>query len=144
MRDATCSLLKNRLNRFLYLEIKGHVAEPQVLRGHEPCQEDVDALPNAEWHRYHTVGRRGSVQTADEVGQVVQDGQIVFHHEDVAFGFLLFRENHENEKETTEMGSWGGRKRKNIIIIVFLVRRRENVRYTTAVANLRGDNLRFE
>lgn len=68
-----------------YLEVQGNVAEPQVLRGHEACEEDVDPLSNAEGHGHDAVGRGSAVQAADVVRQVVQDGQIVLHDENEAF-----------------------------------------------------------
>lgn len=38
---------------------------------------------DAEGHCDDSVGAGDSVQTADEVGQVIQHTQVVFHHDDV-------------------------------------------------------------
>ena len=49
-------------------------------------QEDIDAFTDGEGHRHHPVDAGLAVQDADEVGQVVQDGKIVLHYNDVSNG----------------------------------------------------------
>lgn len=44
---------------------------------------NVFTLSDAEGHGNDSIGARDSVQTADEVRQVVQHAQIVLHHDDV-------------------------------------------------------------
>eukprot|EP00968_Pinguiococcus_pyrenoidosus_P004549 scaffold301_cov243-Pinguiococcus_pyrenoidosus.AAC.54 len=72
-----------------HLELQRFLAEPQVLRGDEAGQEDVDALAHRERHGHDTVRARRAIQAADEVAQVVQNGQVVLHHEDVLVFVIL-------------------------------------------------------
>ena len=51
--------------------------EPNVLRPDVAGQEDVDAVPDVEGHRHHSVRAGQAVQAADEVGEVVQHRQVV-------------------------------------------------------------------
>lgn len=44
---------------------------------------------DAERHSDHTVGTWHTVQTADEVGEVIQHTQVVLHHNDVPEKYLL-------------------------------------------------------
>ena len=48
-----------------------------------PFEEDVDAVPDGEGHGDDAVSAGHAVETADVVGQVVQDGQIVLDDNDV-------------------------------------------------------------
>mmetsp|Transcript_16970 Transcript_16970/g.36917 ORF Transcript_16970/g.36917 Transcript_16970/m.36917 type:complete len:509 (-) Transcript_16970:689-2215(-) len=69
-----------------HLEGEGDLAEAQVLGGHEPREEDVDALAHAEGERHHAVGAGLAVQAADEVGEVIEDAQVVLHDNHVLGG----------------------------------------------------------
>ena len=68
------------------LEAQGLLAEPQVLGGNKPRQEDVDPLPHGERQRDDAVSARLPVEAADEVGEVVEDGQVVLDDDDVLLG----------------------------------------------------------
>ena len=59
------------------------VPEPQVFGGHEPGEEDVDALANPEGHCDDAVRAWFAVQAADVIRQVVQHRQVVLHDDDV-------------------------------------------------------------
>ena len=80
------------------------VSKPQVLGGDEARKEDVDALTHTKRHRHHAVpvanvtiyhcrnARAGAsraghaVEDADEVRQVVDDGEVVLHDDDKVAG----------------------------------------------------------
>lgn len=66
----------------IYLENKSCVSKAKILRRYEAIEEDVDAF--AYWWRFcdDAVGGWLAVEAADEVGQIVQHGQIVLdnHH----------------------------------------------------------------
>ncbi len=66
-----------------HLEDEGVLTEPEILRRNKAVQEDVDAFPHRKGHCDDAVSTWYAVQTADEVRQVVQHGEIVFHHDNV-------------------------------------------------------------
>lgn len=66
-----------------HLEVERPVAETKVLRGNPASEEDVDAFADREGHGHDTVGTRDTVEDADEVGEVVQHGEIVLDNNDV-------------------------------------------------------------
>src|SRR5262245_53408226 len=68
----------------LYLERKLSGSEAQVFGRHETRQKDVDAFTHTEWHSHHTIGAGLAVQTANEVGEVIEHAQIVLHHHHVS------------------------------------------------------------
>lgn len=93
------------VGRFSHFEHQRRFSEPQVLGGNVPVQEDVDTwrghvlrvhervhvhvcvtLSHAEGHGDDPVGAGDPVQAADEVGQIIQHAQVVFHHDDVPAG----------------------------------------------------------
>ena len=49
-------------------------------------QKDVDAFPHAEGHGDNPVGTWLAVEAANEVGEVVQNGKVVLHHNDILGG----------------------------------------------------------
>ena len=49
-----------------------------------PCQEYIDAVSDWERHGDYPVTSWDPVEAADVVGQVVEDGQVVLHHDDVS------------------------------------------------------------
>lgn len=53
-------------------------------------------LSDAEGHGDDSVGAGDAVQTADEVRQVVQNTQVVFHHDDVP-------ETHDDHQSRTQL-----------------------------------------
>ena len=59
------------------------VAETQVLRRHKTGEENVDAFANGEGHGDDAVRPGLPVQAANEVGQVIEHGQIVLDDDDV-------------------------------------------------------------
>lgn len=65
------------------LEGKLLVSEPHVLRWHKPRKEDVDTFSDCEWHGNDSISCWLSVQAADEIRQIIEDGQIVLDHNDV-------------------------------------------------------------
>lgn len=68
------------------LEAERVVTEPQVFCGDEAGEEHVDTLAHGEGHGDNTVGSRGSVEAADVVREVVQNGKVVLHDKDVTAG----------------------------------------------------------
>ena len=74
------------LARITDAELQRLVTETQVLGGNVTVQEDVDTFAHGEGGGDHTVDGRLSVENADVVGQVVEDGQIVLDDDDVAVG----------------------------------------------------------
>ena len=70
IKILTVSQLKN--TACSHLEDERLVSEPEVLRGHEAVEEDVDALAHAERGGHDAVGAGHAVQAADEVRQVVE------------------------------------------------------------------------
>lgn len=67
-------------------ELKGLLAETQVLCGNISIQEDVDTFADRGGKRHNTVDGRLSVKHTDEVGKVVQDRQIVLDDNDIVVG----------------------------------------------------------
>lgn len=59
------------------------VTETHLLSGDVASEENVDSLAHGEGHRDDTVSTRGSVEAADEVGEVVENGKIVFHNDHI-------------------------------------------------------------
>ena len=49
-----------------------------------PCQEYIDAVSDWERHGDYPVTSWDPVEAADVVGQVVEDSQVVLHHDDVS------------------------------------------------------------
>ena len=74
------------LARITDTELQRLVTETQVLGGNVTVQEDVDTFAHGEGSGDHTVDGGLSVENADVVGQVVEDGQIVLDDDDVAVG----------------------------------------------------------
>jgi len=74
------------LARITDTELQRFVTETQVLGGNVAIQEDVDTFAHGEGSGDHTVDGGLSVENADVVGQVVEDGQIVLDDDDVAVG----------------------------------------------------------
>lgn len=74
------------LARFSDTELQGLVAESQVLSGNITVQEDVDTFTHGEGSSNHTVHGGLTVENANVVGQVVENGQIVLDDDDVAVG----------------------------------------------------------
>lgn len=70
------SLSKNNLIvlGLLNLEGKLYVSESHVLRGNETSQEDIDTLPDRTWHGDHTVSTWHSIEAADEVREIIENG----------------------------------------------------------------------
>lgn len=65
------------------LECQFFLPEPHIFSGDKPSEEDVDSFSDGEGHGHHTVGRRLSVEAANEVREIVQDGEVVLHYDDV-------------------------------------------------------------
>ncbi len=59
------------------------LTETQVLSRDVTVQEDVDSLTNGCWHSNHTIDSWATVENADEIGEVIQDGQIVLDNDDI-------------------------------------------------------------
>ena len=59
------------------------LTEPKVFCRNVAIQEYVDALPDPNGQGDHAVGPRHSIQATDEVGEVVQDTQIMLHHDHI-------------------------------------------------------------
>ena len=65
------------------LEGKFLFSEPHVFGWHEPREEDVDAFSDCERHGNDSVNCGLSVEAADEIREVIEDGKIVFDDDDV-------------------------------------------------------------
>jgi len=89
-----CLVYENFLCSFYHFERKGLLAEPQVLSRDETVQEDIDAcitstvdneqanpltFPYRVRHSDDTVHGWFAVQTAHEIGEVVEYGQVMLH-----------------------------------------------------------------
>jgi hypothetical protein len=74
------------LARITDAELQRLVTETQVLGGNVTVQEDVDTFAHGEGSGDHTVDGGLSVENANVVGQVVENGQIVLDDNDVAVG----------------------------------------------------------
>ena len=72
------SLCDAKLQRFL--------TETQVFGGNVTIQEDVDTFTDGCWQCDDTVDGGLSVENADEVGKVIEDGQIVLDDNDIVIG----------------------------------------------------------
>ena len=76
-----------------YLERERIIAESKVLRGNISGQEGIDTNADTEGHGNDTVTTGGTVQDADVVTEIVQNGKVVLHDEDVAtVAVLIFNE----------------------------------------------------
>lgn len=69
-----------------------------------PLSELSLTFSDAEGHGHDPVGAGDSVQTADEVGQVVQHAQVVLHHNDVP---EMEQDVEEQEKDPGEKAAAG-------------------------------------
>ena len=67
-----------------HLEGEHGLAEAQILGGHEAVEENVYAFAHRERHRHHAIVARRAVQATNVVGQVVEHGQVVLDHYNVA------------------------------------------------------------
>jgi len=67
-------------------ELEGLFTEAQVFGRDVTVQEDVDPFADGRRQRDHAVDGWLSVKHADKVGQVVEHGQIVLHHNDIVIG----------------------------------------------------------
>lgn len=65
------------------LEGKLLISEPHVFRWHKSRKKDVDTFPDSEWHGNDSISCWFSIQAADEIRQIVEDGQIVLDDYDV-------------------------------------------------------------
>ncbi|PWZ00343.1 hypothetical protein BCV70DRAFT_109253 [Testicularia cyperi] len=81
------------------LERERLLTESHVLCGNITVEEDVDAIANGRGHGNDTVDRRHTVETADEIGEVVEHRQIVFDGNDVSVG-VEERADHSGGIET--------------------------------------------
>lgn len=66
-------------------------------------------LSDAEGHGDNSVGTGDSVETADEVGQVVQHAQVVLHHDDVPAETSVFIRQQTSRRRTVPLNEpvWG-------------------------------------
>ena len=70
--------------RASYLKRKRFISEPKIFCWNKSSQENIDAFSNREWQGNHPISTWLSIQAANEVGQVIQDTQVVFNNDDIA------------------------------------------------------------
>jgi hypothetical protein len=84
IRVATVTIvLANAVDGVNNLEGQGELTETQVFGGDETSQENVDTLTNREGKGDDTINSGLTVENADEVGQVIQNGQIVLDNNNI-------------------------------------------------------------
>lgn len=71
-------------------KVKLLIPKPHVLSGHKPSQEDIDAFPDSEGHGHYSIGSRLSIEAADEIREVIEDGEVVLDNDDVVIVGLKF------------------------------------------------------
>ena len=70
----------NLIRLLCNFEHKTSLSESKVLCWYVAVQEDVDTFPHSNGHRDNAIDSRHSIQTADEVREVVQNAQVMLHH----------------------------------------------------------------
>lgn len=90
------------------MESKLFVSESHVFGGYKTGQKDVDTLSDCERHSNNTISARLSVETANKIGQVIQDRQIVFDQNDVIIVGLnsSYEFGHLDSLLNIEIRSW--------------------------------------
>ena len=64
-----------------HLENERFLAETQILRRYEAVEKDIDAFSNGEGHSDDAISTGNTVQATNEVGQIVENGQIMLDND---------------------------------------------------------------
>lgn len=81
--EGTGSVGQKLITSLSNAESEGFLTETQVFSWNVTIQEDVDTLTNGCWHSNNTINSWASVKNANEVGQIIEDGQIVLDDDNV-------------------------------------------------------------
>mgnify|MGYP000899123386 FL=1 len=66
-----------------YFKVELLISEPHVFSGDKSSQKNVDSFSYSEGHSHYTVSSRLTVKATDEIGKIVQDGEVMLNEDNV-------------------------------------------------------------
>ena len=71
------------LKGITHFKVELLISEPHVFSGDKSSQKNVDSFSYSEGHSHYTVSSRLTVKATDEIGKIVQDGEVVLDEDNV-------------------------------------------------------------